>query len=126
MELDIIKDVFCTPHRKEPLKIGSVKSNLGHTDASSGLVSIVKAIIAMDSGYIAPNINYTTPNSQSEALKSGKIQVIKLTNLQNDITISCIDNLEKRIIYCRVLNSIFMVKHLFLSVTFLKNSIFSA
>lgn len=44
MELDIIKDIFCPPHRKEPLKIGSVKSNLGHTDASAGLVSIVKSI----------------------------------------------------------------------------------
>lgn len=93
MELDIIKEVFCPPHRKEPLKIGSVKSNLGHTDASSGLVSIVKAIIAMDSGYIAPNINYTTPNNQSEALKSGKIQVIKLTNSHNDINVSYLDKL---------------------------------
>lgn len=95
MELNIIEDVFCPPSRKEPLKIGSVKSNLGHTDASSGLVSIVKAIIAMDSGYIAPNINYTSPNSQSEALKSGKIQVINLTNLQNYINMLCLDNLVK-------------------------------
>lgn len=81
MELDIIKDVFC-PGRKEPLKIGSVKSNLGHTDASAGLVSIVKAIIAMDTGFIPPNINYTTPNSESDAITSGKVQV---TNLEKKI-----------------------------------------
>jgi len=77
MELDIIKDVFCTSNRKEPLKIGSVKSNLGHTDASAGLVSLVKSIIAMDTGFIAPNINYTAPNSESDALTSGKVQVVK-------------------------------------------------
>ncbi|XP_060836307.1 fatty acid synthase-like [Rhopalosiphum padi] len=76
MELDIIKDIFCPPHRKEPLKIGSVKSNLGHTDASAGLVSIVKSIIAMDTGFIPPNINYTAPNSESDALTSGKLQVV--------------------------------------------------
>jgi acyl transferase domain-containing protein len=76
MELDIIKDIFCPPHRKEPLKIGSVKSNLGHTDASAGLVSIVKSIIAMDTGFIPPNINYTAPNSESDALTSGKLQVL--------------------------------------------------
>lgn len=76
MELDIIKEVFCTPNRKKPLKIGSIKSNVGHTDASAGLVSIIKAIIAMDTGYIPPNINYTTPNSQTNALTSGKLQVI--------------------------------------------------
>jgi len=77
MELGIIKDIFCPPHRKEPLKIGSVKSNLGHTDASAGLVSIVKSIIAMDTGFIPPNINYNAPNSQSDALTSGKLQVAK-------------------------------------------------
>lgn len=76
MELDIIKEVFCPPHRKGPLKIGSIKSNVGHTDASAGLVSIIKTIIAMETGYIPPNINYTTPNSKSDAITSGKIQVI--------------------------------------------------
>lgn len=75
MELDIIKEVFCSVGRKEPLKIGSVKSNLGHTDASAGLVSIVKTIIAMDTGFIPPNINYNKPNSESDAITSGKVQV---------------------------------------------------
>jgi len=75
-----MKDVFCSGRRKEPLKIGSIKSNLGHTDASAGLVSIIKAIIAMDSGYIPPNINYTTPNSKSDAITSGKIQVNSITH----------------------------------------------
>lgn len=77
MELDIIKEVFWSSGRKEPLKVGSIKSNIGHTDSSSGLVSMIKAIITMDSGYIPPNINYTTPNSQSDALTSGKLQVIQ-------------------------------------------------
>ncbi|XP_022162608.1 fatty acid synthase-like [Myzus persicae] len=86
MELDIIKDVFCPSHRKEPLKIGSVKSNLGHTDASAGLVSIVKSIIAMDTGFIPPNINYNAPNSGSDALTSGKLQVVtEKTPLNGDI-----------------------------------------
>jgi len=75
MELETIKDVFCPPHRKDSLKIGSVKSNLGHTDTSASLVSIIKAIIAMDTGFIPPNINYTAPNSLSEALTSRKLQV---------------------------------------------------
>jgi len=75
MELDTMKEVFCSGRRKEPLKIGSIKSNLGHTDASAGLVSIIKAIIAMDTGHIPPNINYTAPNSRSDALASGQIQV---------------------------------------------------
>lgn len=75
MELDVIKEVFCPPGRKEPLKIGSIKSNIGHTDASAGLVAIIKAIIVMDTGYIPPNIHYAAPNSESDGLTSGKIQV---------------------------------------------------
>lgn len=75
MELNIMDEVFCTKQRKTPLKVGSVKSNLGHCEASSLFVSIVKAIIALDSGYIPPNINFTEPNENVTALKTRKIQV---------------------------------------------------
>lgn len=75
MELDVLSEVFCTPNRKEPLKIGSVKSNVGHCEASSSLVSLAKALVILDSGYIPPNINYSEPNSNSPAILSGKIEV---------------------------------------------------
>lgn len=78
MELDIIKEVFCTPDRKEPLKVGSIKSNIGHTDASSGLVSLIKAIITMETGFIPPNINYNAPNSLTDVHKSGQLQVMNI------------------------------------------------
>lgn len=75
MELNVLEEVFCTKQRKIPLKVGSVKSNIGHCDASGLFVSIVKAIIALDGGYIPPNINYIEPNENIAALKTGKIQV---------------------------------------------------
>lgn len=75
-----MKGVFCPPSRKEPLLTGSIKSNLGHTDASAGLVSMIKAIITMDGGYIPPNINYTKPNMETDALTSGRIKVFDLSN----------------------------------------------
>jgi len=75
MELNIMEEVFCTESRKKPLKVGSVKSNVGHCEVSGLFMSIVKAIITLESGYIPPNINYTEPNNNINALKSGKIQV---------------------------------------------------
>jgi len=75
MELNIMEEVFCTEHRKSPLKVGSVKSNIGHCEAASLFMSIVKAIITLESGNIPPNINYTEPNGNVPALKNGKIQV---------------------------------------------------
>ncbi|CAI6347084.1 unnamed protein product [Macrosiphum euphorbiae] len=76
MELNIMEEVFCTENRKTPLKVGSVKSNVGHCEVSGLFMSIVKAIITLESGYIPPNINYTGPNNNVTALKNGKIQVI--------------------------------------------------
>lgn len=75
MELNVMEEVFCTKNRKTPLKVGSVKSNLGHCEVSSHFMSIIKAIIILESGYIPPNINYAEPNNNVAALKNGKIQV---------------------------------------------------
>jgi len=74
MELNIMEEVFCTKQRNIPLKVGSIKSNIGHCEVSGHFISIVKAIIIMESGYIPPNINYSEPNKSVTALKNGKIQ----------------------------------------------------
>lgn len=61
--------------RVKPLLAGCVKSNLGHTEATSGLCSIAKSIIAMETGFIPPNLHFTSPQNGIEALQTGKIQV---------------------------------------------------
>lgn len=43
-ELNAIDEIF-TKNRTNPLKIGSIKSNLGHTEGVSGITSIAKVII---------------------------------------------------------------------------------
>ncbi|XP_012543114.2 fatty acid synthase isoform X2 [Monomorium pharaonis] len=55
-------------NRETPLMIGSVKSNLGHSEQASGMVQIAKTIIAFESGFVPPNINYTTPRNDIDAL----------------------------------------------------------
>ncbi|MGW0435655.1 type I polyketide synthase [Micromonospora sp. NPDC003197] len=42
--------------------IGSVKSNIGHLSQPSGIVSVIKAVLAMEHGLIPPTINYERPN----------------------------------------------------------------
>ncbi|KDN68946.1 putative beta-ketoacyl synthase domain-containing protein [Colletotrichum sublineola] len=60
VEARAIASVFkCT---SEPLLIGSVKTNLGHTEAASGLASIVKTALALEKGVIPPSINFERPN----------------------------------------------------------------
>ncbi|KAI8949442.1 putative polyketide synthase [Xylaria longipes] len=44
------------------LRIGSVKTNVGHTEAASGLAAIVKGVLCLEKGLIPPSVNYETPN----------------------------------------------------------------
>ncbi|XP_046414517.1 fatty acid synthase [Neodiprion fabricii] len=74
-EVYALEKVFC-PGRTTPLRIGSIKSNLGHSEPASGLCSIAKVIIAMQSGYIPPNLNFKRPREGVTALEDGRIQVI--------------------------------------------------
>lgn len=71
-------EIFCKSQRPSPLLIGSVKSNLGHSEGASSLTAIVKALIALDSSVIPPNINYQSPNTKIEALKKGTMKVIHI------------------------------------------------
>lgn len=74
-EINSIADIFCK-NRKGPLLIGSVKSNMGHSEPASGLCSIAKILIAMESGIIPPNLHFNNPNTNIPALLDGRIQVI--------------------------------------------------
>ncbi|KAK5997937.1 Highly reducing polyketide synthase pspA [Cladobotryum mycophilum] len=42
--------------------IGSVKSNVGHSESASGNTSIIKGILALENLIIPPNVNFNTPN----------------------------------------------------------------
>uniref|UniRef100_A0A8D8XXN1 Fatty acid synthase n=1 Tax=Cacopsylla melanoneura TaxID=428564 RepID=A0A8D8XXN1_9HEMI len=77
-ETNAITEVFCTK-RSTPLLIGSVKSNCGHTEPTSGLVSIAKATFTFETGLLPPNINYHTPNPNIKGLTEGKLKVVSRT-----------------------------------------------
>lgn len=73
-ECSTLDKIFCK-NRKEPLLVGSVKSNMGHCEASSGVCSITKAILAFESGFVAPNINFNKPRTDIPALMEGRLKV---------------------------------------------------
>ncbi|XP_033122544.1 phthiocerol synthesis polyketide synthase type I PpsC-like isoform X2 [Anneissia japonica] len=61
IEAEAIGNAF-GPHKSDPLRIGSVKSNFGHCEYASGIVSSIKVALMLQKGYLVPTINYTTPN----------------------------------------------------------------
>ncbi|KAI4940246.1 Type I Iterative PKS [Alternaria arbusti] len=71
IESGAIGEVFATsrPHRISatteevvPLSIGSVKTNMGHLEGASGIAGLIKAVLSVEKGMIAPNLWFERGN----------------------------------------------------------------
>ncbi|OCT62677.1 fatty acid synthase [Xenopus laevis] len=74
-EVNGIVGVLCDSTR-EPLLLGSTKSNMGHPEPASGLAALAKVILSLEHGVWAPNLHYKTPNPDIPALQEGLVQVV--------------------------------------------------
>ncbi|EHK18438.1 putative polyketide synthase [Trichoderma virens Gv29-8] len=59
----------------EPLRIGSVKTNMGHSEAASGLTSIIKVALAFEHGMIPPTYGVKNLNPKLK-LKERNMKVL--------------------------------------------------
>ncbi len=48
--------------RHAPVPIGSIKSNIGHTEPASGLFGMLKAVMALENNYLPASLHFETPN----------------------------------------------------------------
>ncbi|KAL0099538.1 hypothetical protein PUN28_019748 [Cardiocondyla obscurior] len=71
--------------RTTPLLVGSVKSNLGHSEPASGLCHVVKVLLAMETGIITPTIHFKNPRKNLIGVIEGRIKIVtEPTKLQGD------------------------------------------
>ncbi|XP_045925650.1 fatty acid synthase [Micropterus dolomieu] len=74
-EVNGIVGVFCQSKR-EPLLIGSTKSNMGHPEPASGLAALAKVLLSLEQGVWAPNLHFNSPNPDIPALTDGRVVVV--------------------------------------------------
>ena len=48
--------------RSDTVYLGSVKTNIGHLEAASGLAGVIKVVLSLQHGLIPPHLHYETPN----------------------------------------------------------------
>lgn len=59
--------------------LGSVKGNIGHTYGASGVISVIKCIMAMKKGFLPPTANFDVPNRKIDFIDSPLYVNTKLT-----------------------------------------------
>ena len=66
IEIEALRQAFelSAVTRSSPCVLGSVKSNIGHLDAASGVTGLVKAILCLKNKAIPPTVHYTAPNPE--------------------------------------------------------------
>src|SRR5262249_7502912 len=51
-----------------PVRIGSVKTNIGHTGAAAGIAGLLKTVLALENAVIPPSLNYASASVDLESL----------------------------------------------------------
>ncbi|MCO5232262.1 MAG: type I polyketide synthase [Chitinophagales bacterium] len=63
IEMEAISAVFSSSKTKEhPLYVGSVKTNIGHTEGVAGMAGMIKSVLAIQNQSIPKNLHFVTPN----------------------------------------------------------------
>ncbi|MFQ3618314.1 MAG: beta-ketoacyl synthase N-terminal-like domain-containing protein [Cyanobacteriota bacterium] len=66
IELEALGQVFGNSgtNRPDPLWIGSVKPNIGHLEAASGMAGLIKVVLALQHQILPPHLHLRQPNPQ--------------------------------------------------------------
>jgi acyl transferase domain-containing protein/acyl carrier protein len=75
IEFKSIRETFGSPDRKDEVFVGSVKDNIGHIEASSGVAGLLKTLLMMQKHTIPKQANFTRLNPKIEPLGKDRVLI---------------------------------------------------
>ncbi|XP_072934757.1 fatty acid synthase-like [Epargyreus clarus] len=75
-ELEAFDEVYCK-NRRDPLLVGSVMSNIGYTEAATGIAAITKVLLGYHTGKLAANLHLDNERKDIACLREERIQLLK-------------------------------------------------
>ena len=79
MEYESIRLALTGPWRDDEVFLGSVKDNIGHTEAASGVAGVIKTLLMMQYKTIPKQANFVSLNPRIKASTLGQIVVPRAT-----------------------------------------------
>ena len=86
IEIEALRQAFdaAEGERTAPCVLGSVKSNIGHLDAASGVAGLVKTILCLKNKAIPATVHYTAPNPELHLENTPFVVAKTLTAWESD------------------------------------------
>lgn len=84
IEIEALRQAWQTS-KKQYCAIGSIKANIGHLDAASGVAGFIKTALVVNKKIVPPVINYKGPNPKLEIENSPFYINNHLENRENDM-----------------------------------------
>ncbi|PVH96269.1 putative polyketide synthase [Periconia macrospinosa] len=79
VEYRSVRDAFAGPERQDLLHFGSIKGNIGHTEATAGIAGLIKVLLMMQHGKIPQQASHTTLNPKIPAHGSDHMAIPRST-----------------------------------------------
>ncbi len=67
IEINALRHVFGEPRSgRGPLRLGSVKTSIGHLEAAAGVASLIKVVLQHSHRELTPTLHFDTPNPRAD------------------------------------------------------------